>query len=139
MGTRTSRSLTAAERAKLALELRAKRYSFAEIAERCGYASRGAAHTAIQREIAKIPREAARELLALNLERLDHAERAISERVDTGDLKSIEVLLKIVAARLRFLGAAESSGDHGVSEMRDALAGFLGDVQRRAAEWDEAV
>ena len=63
MASRTSKRFDAAKRAKRALELRIERVSFEEIARRCGYASRGAAYTAIRREIDKIPREVARELL----------------------------------------------------------------------------
>lgn len=45
------RDVNAAQRAIMALDLLNQRFSYDEIASRCGYASRGAAYNAIQREL----------------------------------------------------------------------------------------
>lgn len=50
----TTRDINAAQRAALALQLRAAKTSYAKIAEQCGYADRGAAHHAIQREMQRV-------------------------------------------------------------------------------------
>ncbi len=45
------RDVNAAQRVIMALDLLNRRFSYDEIASRCGYASRGAAYNAIQREL----------------------------------------------------------------------------------------
>lgn len=45
------RDVNAAERAGMAIDLLKQRLSYDEIARRCGYSGRGAAYTAIQREL----------------------------------------------------------------------------------------
>lgn len=45
------RDLNAVERVKQAFELRKQRYTYEEIADRCGYANKGAAYNAIKREL----------------------------------------------------------------------------------------
>lgn len=45
------RDVNAAERVSMAIDLLKKRYSYDEIAKLCGYADRGSAHKAVQREL----------------------------------------------------------------------------------------
>lgn len=45
------RDVNAAERATMAIELLKQRFSYEEIARRCGYADRSAAHKAVKREL----------------------------------------------------------------------------------------
>lgn len=45
------RDVNAAERVSMAIDLLKKRYSYDEIAKSCGYADRGSAHKAVQREL----------------------------------------------------------------------------------------
>jgi hypothetical protein len=46
-----TRDVNAANRAAIALDLRAQKLTYEEIAQRCGYASRGACHDAVMREL----------------------------------------------------------------------------------------
>lgn len=48
-----TRDVAAAQRARHAMQLRAQRLSWDEVATRAGYATRGAAHNAVQRELSR--------------------------------------------------------------------------------------
>ena len=50
-GGNTRSDVNAAQRAQLALKLRAAKLPYSVIAEKCGYANKGAAYNAIQREL----------------------------------------------------------------------------------------
>lgn len=123
-----------AERAKRALDMRTKRHSYQRIADECGYATRGAAHAAIQRELAKIPRESAKELRASELEMLDLVQANIVNALMDGDLWAIDRYLKIVDMRAKLTGIYEVQADTGVDEVRGVLAAFMGTVREQADE-----
>jgi uncharacterized membrane-anchored protein YjiN (DUF445 family) len=125
MASRTQFRINAAERAEKALRLRAMRVPWDEIAKQCGYASKGAAYTAAKRELDKIPREAAKELRALELESLDVAERALARRLAQGDLQAIDRMIKIKRLRAEMTGLFENTADNGVEEVKHVLAQFL--------------
>jgi hypothetical protein len=125
--------IDAAERARKAMQLRAMRHSWDTIAKQCGYSSRGAAATAVKRELARIPREAARELRISELETLDAAQRAIATQIAAGSFGAIDRMLRIMDARAKLTGLYEDIVDTGVEEVRDVLAAWLGDVRKRAA------
>lgn len=128
----------AAKRAAKALRLRAMRVSYDEIARQCGYASRGAAHQAVKRALAAIPREAAKELRTSELEGLDIAERALAARLARGDLRAIDRMLRIKDMRAKLTGLYEEHEDSGVDEVRAVLADFMGvAVKQTIAELDD--
>ncbi len=56
------RDVLATNRVSLALELRAKKLTYDEIAKRCGYSSAGACYKAIQRELNRVVSEKVEEL-----------------------------------------------------------------------------
>jgi hypothetical protein len=64
------RSVDDAERMRKALRLRRDGHSYQEIADELGWASRSSSFTAIKKAIAEIPREAAEDLIQLEVERL---------------------------------------------------------------------
>jgi len=64
--------VNAVARVEQALQLRAKKHTYEEIAVSCGYASRGACHDAIMREL---NRRVVTNVDALRLEELDSLER----------------------------------------------------------------
>jgi len=130
--SRTEYRMEAAERARKALLLRTQRVSFDDIAKTCGYASKGAAYNAVKRELNKIPREAAKELRTVELEKLDRAERAIALRVNNGDVQAIDRMLKITDMRARLSGLYEEVADTGVDEVKLVLAAWLSKVQTTA-------
>lgn len=119
-----------AERARQALQLRTMRTSWESIARQCGYASRGAAFNAVQRELAKIPREAAKELRTAELEALDAAQRAIARQIANGNLRAIDRMLRIMDSRAKLTGLYDNIADTGVAEVNDVLAQWLGKLQQ---------
>ena len=108
--TREEMRVEAAEKAKRAAELRMKRYSWDQIAERVGYKSRSAAYEAVQKHIRNIPREAIEELRRYELESLDAAERTLADRISEGDDDAINTMLKVKTHRARLTGLFEDTG-----------------------------
>src|SRR5699024_6504628 len=104
MATQTQRRKTAAEKRAEALELRALGYSYQAIADEVGYASKGAAHNAVAKGLADIPREAAEQARELELGRLDDMQMAAMNAAMAGDLFAIDRVVKIVESRARLLG-----------------------------------
>lgn len=137
--------LRAAERSKAALELRLRRHTYDEIADRLGYSNKSAARKAVEREIAKVPREGARELLTQELETLDAIqariiglvldERPDSKGVDKGpDLWAIDRLLAIMDRRAKLMGLDKIGDDSGVDEFKAVLKAWAATI---AAQVDE--
>ena len=124
--SKTERQIEAAQRAQKALRLRALRHSYDSIAKECGYATRGAAHQAVKRELAKIPREAAKELRQSELEGLDIAERSLARALARGDLRAIDRMLKIKDMRAKLTGLYEQQAETGVEEVAKVLGAFIG-------------
>lgn len=129
--------MAAAERARKAMLLRAQRFSYDDIAKACGYANRSSAFNAVKRELAKIPREAAKELRISELESLDAAERAIARDVARGDLKAIDRMLRIKDARAKLTGLYEEPAETGVDEVKEVLGAWLAQVQQEVDEDDD--
>ena len=71
------RDTATAERDAKAAALRSKGWSFRDLAAELGYASVGAAHTAVQRALKAIVEEPAADVRAMELERLDAMLRAV--------------------------------------------------------------
>lgn len=67
-----NRDVNAAERASRAVQLRAQKLTFDEIAKRCGYASPGSCRNAIMREL---DRTVVRDVEVLRIEELDMLDR----------------------------------------------------------------
>lgn len=105
--TKTSPRRTAArQRRQQAIALRVEGNTFDQIAAALG-CTRSAAWKMVQREIDEIVRDTradAAELRALELARLDDAQRAIWDRVEDGHLPSIDRLLRISERRAKLLG-----------------------------------
>lgn len=119
-------TLTTAQRAALAAELRSKGWTYTRIAEHVGYTHRADAYNAVKKVLEETVREAGENVRALELERLDRLEAAANEvlerehvtvsngRVvvlhetplpDDGPvLAAIDRLLKIQERRARLLG-----------------------------------
>lgn len=106
---RTTRDVNAAQRAILALKLRAKRLSYDEIARRCGYGSRGAAHAAVQRELDRVVVENVDQLRKEEAASLDELEAACWERLESEDhekakLFAVDRILAIKERRAKLMG-----------------------------------
>ena len=127
MATQTQRRKTAAEKRAEALELRALGYSYQAIADEVGYASKGAAHNAVAKGLADIPREAAEQARELELGRLDDLQMAAMNGAMAGDLFAIDRVVKIVESRAKLLGLYNlpDNSDPGAEAAKQALLGFL--------------
>ena len=104
----TTRDINAAQRAALAMSLRAKKLTYEEIARQCGYADRGTCHNAVQRELARrvIPNvdEMRREELAM-LDTL-HSEcwELAMDKKSTYRLFAVDRILAISERRSKLMG-----------------------------------
>lgn len=136
--SKLQRQIEAAERAQKAMKLRAMRAPWDTIMKQCGYSSRGAAYTAVKRELSRIPREAAKELRISELETLDVAQRALGVRIASGDLGAIDRMLRIMDARAKLTGLYEEPAETGVDEVKAVLAAWIGQTVK-LVEADDAM
>lgn len=125
------RDINAAQRAALALQLRAQKLSYEEIAHRCGYASRSAAHRAVQREmdrtiVANVEQLRQEELLLLDQLQAEVYALAF-DRENRSRLFAIDRLLQISDRRCRLMGLDRPVDDvqFGQVVIREVPAGYL--------------
>lgn len=102
--TRPARDINAGLRAAQALNLRKLGLTYDAIAQQVGYGSRGAAYTAVQRELARTLQEPADELRKLEAQRLDDLYRAMIPKALKGDGWSVDRCLRIMERRAALLG-----------------------------------
>lgn len=140
--------LTAAQRSAEALKMRLSRHTYDEIAAALGYSNRSAARKAVEREIAKVPREAAKELLTQELEALDALQRQVMPLVlnpgttragkpKAPDMWALDRVLAIMDRRARLMGLDKIGDDSGVDEFKRVLAAWAGQIAAQV-EADEA-
>lgn len=104
--SKAQRAKTAERRAK-AVAMRLAGVDYETIAQRLGYASRGAAYTDIDRALqARLveQHQGADVLRQQELARLDRLQAAAWTAAASGDLKAIETVLKVVDRRCKLLG-----------------------------------
>jgi len=106
MHSQTAR-VKAHDRHLQALELRKAGATYQAIAEQLGYASPRGAHKAVASALKATLREPADALRELELARLDSALLAIWRRVQSGDDKAIDRLVRIMERRAKLLGLDE--------------------------------
>lgn len=99
-----ARDLNAAQREKLALDLRMQGYDFAAIAEACGYTNSSAACKAWKRAIRRIPQASADEARRNMQASYDMMRRALYEQTRAGKTWAIEAWLKVDEREARLLG-----------------------------------
>lgn len=124
--SRTEIRLTAAQKRTKAVQLRSLRWGYQDIADQVGYASRSAAHRAVEAGLKAIPYEAVQNLRHIELESLDTMERAILTKALKGDIGALRTLLHIKDTRAKLTGLYETPTDTGVEELRAALGDFMG-------------
>lgn len=129
---RTTRDVNAAQRAILALKLRAKRLSYDEIARRCGYGSRGAAHAAVQRELDRVVVENVEELRREEAASLDELEAVCWERLESAEhekalLFAADRILAIKERRAKLMGLDKKPDDPTLARevVRETPPGYL--------------
>src|SRR5690625_3765002 len=103
------RRINAAEKRGRALELRKAGATYDQIANQVGYSNRGNAQRAVQNALREITAEPAREVRALELERLDAMLLGVWSQARTGHLGSIDRVLRIQERRAKMLGDRKST------------------------------
>lgn len=104
MGNRTSpHRIAAAKRQARAIELRQQGWTYDQIAAEVGYSCRGSAQRAVVKALDHVTREPAKELLGIELERLDNLQRGVWDRAIDGDLKALDAVLRIMTHRAKLL------------------------------------
>lgn len=126
-----TKRLSVAERETKALKLRLMRASYDTIARELGYANKSSAHKAVERALAKVPREAAKELRAQELETLDMAQRALMPSIIAGHLGAVDRLVKLMEQRAKLTGIHENIADSGVDEFKAVLKAWATDIAKQ--------
>lgn len=107
-GAPPTRDINAAQRASLALKLRASKVKYEEVARQCGYASAGAAHRAVQRELNRTVVVNVEELRREELETLDLIQKECMalflDRKNTWRLTAADRILAVMERRARLMG-----------------------------------
>ncbi len=132
---RTTRDVNAAERAAMAVRLRAQKLGYDEIARRCGYASRGACHDAVQRELQRVVVENVEELRKSEAEGLDQLEAECWKRLQDADfskamLFAVDRIIAIKERRARLFGLdVPTNGNLATAQVvvRAMPPGYLGE------------
>lgn len=97
-------------RAESALELRKAGVTYQKIADSLGYSSAGAAKNAVDRLLKRQEFEAAKDVVLIDLQRLDEYQARCTERLrNSGDLGQIDRLMRIMEMRYRIIGVNEET------------------------------
>lgn len=131
-----TRDVNAAQRAQLALQLRAQRIGYDEIARRCGFASRGAAHNAVMRELGRVVSPDVERVRKEEAHSLDVLEAKCWERLDSEDhekamLFAVDRILQIKERRAKLLGLdtpVRDAANANLLVIREVPAGLLPQV-----------
>lgn len=155
---RFSRTLKGVERDREACRLRTRRCTYQQISDTLGYGSAANAHRAVQRTLAAIPRDAAEELVQLELDQLDMMTAAVIEVLeanhyvvsqgrliylnddappltdDSPVLAAVDRLLKIQERRARLLGLdqpTKATVTHAAADVDAAVAELAAELALR--------
>lgn len=121
------RKAVAADKRRMALELRKAGASYQQISDQLGLGGKSNAHRAVKRAILDIPMDAAREVLAMELERLDALLLAVWQKAKGGDLNAVDRVLRIQERRTAYLGLDAPKKQHNTEINLDVQA--LNDAQ----------
>lgn len=106
----TAKAIQAAERRAQALELRKAGATYQEIANALGYKSPSGAEAAVKRAIDLLGMEAAKDVVLMDLARLDEFQkRCTAELRSKGDLSQIDRIMRIMTMRHNLLGITSDS------------------------------
>ncbi len=132
-----SRDVNAGIRAALALKLRAQQHlGYDEIARQCGFASRGAAHNAVQRELARnistnVDEMRREELATLDYLEMECLKRMRDEEYSKAKLFAVDRLLAIHERRAKLMGLDMQKDERPANlvVVREIPQGFLAPVE----------
>lgn len=95
-GKTSPKRINAQERMRQAWELRKAGVSYEDIAERLNYSSRSAAYKAVKSVMDRVTTETGKELRTLHTERLNTMLMVAWREVQQGDLRAIDVAMRIM-------------------------------------------
>lgn len=135
-----ARAQTAFRRTRV-VELVANGANYDEAAQEVGYANRSGAYKAYWKAMGDREAEAVDTHRALELDRLDALQTAVWDRAVAGDIKAIDIVLKVMDRRIRLLGLEQAatsgeSTDRSLVDpafweaVRDTPGGFQGWLSR---------
>lgn len=104
MGRRKTPSPETIAREADVLRLRLEGFTFDAIAKQVGLGSPSAAHDAYTRAMKRTLQPAADEIREAELARLDAIQTRMWERMEAGELKAAEIILKVLDRRAKYLG-----------------------------------
>lgn len=100
----SKRRLEAAAKQRQALSLRQAGVTYADIADRLGYAASSGAYKAVMAALDKTLQEPADELRRVELARLDRLQSSVWLAATGGDMTALDRILKIMERRARLMG-----------------------------------
>lgn len=101
---RDVRAMAVQERRRMACELRKAGATYQQISDQLGFGSRANAHKAVQHAIREIPRDDAKAVLALELERLDAMLLGLWKDAKGGTVSAVDRVIRIMERRAALLG-----------------------------------
>jgi len=132
-----NRDVNAANRAIMAIQLRAKKMTYEEIAGRCGYANASSCRKAILREMQRVVVDNVDELRREEAEGLDRLESKCWERLEAGGdydkamLFAVDRIVQIKERRAKLMGLDQTQASAMASArvvIREIPKDYLGDV-----------
>lgn len=128
-----TRDVNAAQRARVAMQLRSQRLSWDEVATRAGFATRGAAHNAVQRELSRVVTHDVTVLRDEESASLDQMEvecwTLFLDKKNYYRLYAADRILAIKERRAKLMGLdtpVDAAVNANVVVVREVPAGFLG-------------
>lgn len=116
-------------RASAACKMRAEGYSIAEIRQQLGYATNAKVSSDIRKALRSVEREAAEDVLQMELQRLDELWKPVFAKATDGDEKgflfAVDRALTIMDRRAKYLGLDSQTRGDEYSEVDQWLAGNL--------------
>lgn len=130
---RDSRQAELAERRRKALELRKSGATYDQIANALHYTDRSNAAKDVKRAILEIIEEPAKDVLSLELARLDALLLGVWQKAKTGDVAALDRAIKIMDRRSAYLGldapqVVEQKTTHDVSATPAEAKRIMGEL-----------
>lgn len=131
----SERRITAAQKQRRALELRAAGKTFPQIAEELGYRSVSSAYGAVMRGLERTLQEPAEELRRLEAERLDRLfEVAFRKATRDGSVWAVDRCISIMERRARLFGLDREAAP---DEVEKYLGSFLAGIEAERARAED--
>ena len=131
------RDVNAAQRASLAVKLRAQKVKYDDIAKSCGFANAGAAHKAVMRELNRTISEDVETLRKEELDSLERLELECWKRLQDKEysksmLFAVDRIIAIKERRAKLMGLDQAIGGTIAAAqvvIREVPSGYLGEVK----------